>query len=183
MGGHVREVRIGSYVCAPGIDYNLCSDPEATRGGARRRLPHDARHGRRDARDLDDHGATSSDSTRAGPAGARARRAGPRSGSRVQRRLFTGLGGTLAPDNAAFLHDPLDGALADRSLAAALRDAAHRRRPSSAACCAPTSCRPAQRSARRCASRRRSTPRARCARSSSGCSTVSDTRCRSSRVR
>ena len=25
----------------------------------------------------------------------------------MQRRLFTGLGGTLAPDNAAFLHDPL----------------------------------------------------------------------------
>ena len=30
MGGHVRTVRIGSHVCPPGIDYNLCSDPEAT---------------------------------------------------------------------------------------------------------------------------------------------------------
>jgi inosine-uridine nucleoside N-ribohydrolase len=25
----------------------------------------------------------------------------------VQQKIFTGLGGTLAPDNAAFLHDPL----------------------------------------------------------------------------
>jgi inosine-uridine nucleoside N-ribohydrolase len=25
----------------------------------------------------------------------------------VQQRIFTGMGGTLAPDNAAFLHDPL----------------------------------------------------------------------------
>jgi inosine-uridine nucleoside N-ribohydrolase len=25
----------------------------------------------------------------------------------VQRKLFTGMGGTVAPDNAAFLHDPL----------------------------------------------------------------------------
>jgi hypothetical protein len=30
MGGHVREVRIGTLVCAPGVDYNLCSDPEAS---------------------------------------------------------------------------------------------------------------------------------------------------------
>ena len=30
MGGHVREARIGALVCEPGIDYNLCSDPEAS---------------------------------------------------------------------------------------------------------------------------------------------------------
>ena len=30
MGGHVREARIGDLLCRPGIDYNLCSDPEAT---------------------------------------------------------------------------------------------------------------------------------------------------------
>ena len=30
MGGHVREVRIGKLLCRPGIDYNLCSDPEAS---------------------------------------------------------------------------------------------------------------------------------------------------------
>jgi purine nucleosidase len=30
MGGHIRQVAIGSHICPPGIDYNLCSDPEAT---------------------------------------------------------------------------------------------------------------------------------------------------------
>jgi purine nucleosidase len=30
MGGHVRRVEIGGQVIPPGIDYNLCSDPEAS---------------------------------------------------------------------------------------------------------------------------------------------------------
>ena len=30
MGGHVRSVRLGDRELPPGIDYNLCSDPEAT---------------------------------------------------------------------------------------------------------------------------------------------------------
>ena len=30
MGGHIRRVAIGERVCEPGIDYNLCSDPEAS---------------------------------------------------------------------------------------------------------------------------------------------------------
>ncbi len=30
MGGHLREARLGSFVCPFGIDYNLCSDPEAS---------------------------------------------------------------------------------------------------------------------------------------------------------
>src|SRR5215468_7489770 len=30
MGGHVREARIGDLVCRPGVDDNLCSDPEAS---------------------------------------------------------------------------------------------------------------------------------------------------------
>jgi hypothetical protein len=30
MGGHVREARIGALVCPFGVDYNLCSDPEAS---------------------------------------------------------------------------------------------------------------------------------------------------------
>ena len=29
MGGHVREAKLGDFVCPFGIDYNLCSDPEA----------------------------------------------------------------------------------------------------------------------------------------------------------
>jgi inosine-uridine nucleoside N-ribohydrolase len=30
MGGHVRSVELGGQELPPGIDYNLCSDPEAT---------------------------------------------------------------------------------------------------------------------------------------------------------
>ena len=105
MGGHVREVRIGEHVCAPGVDYNLCSDPEAAvavlGAGFRTTL-------------------VTADVTlatwlvtadveklaRSGPL-ARALAAQIRIWEPVQRRIFTGMGGTLAPDNAAFLHDPL----------------------------------------------------------------------------
>ena len=30
MGGHIRRARSATRVCEPGIDYNLCSDPEAS---------------------------------------------------------------------------------------------------------------------------------------------------------
>jgi purine nucleosidase len=105
MGGHIREVRIGAHVCAPGIDYNLCSDPEASvavlGAGFRTTLV-----------TADVTLATWMNTAdverleRAGPL-ARALAAQVRIWEPVQRRLFTGLGGTLAPDNAAFLHDPL----------------------------------------------------------------------------
>jgi purine nucleosidase len=106
MGGHIRRVAIGEHVCAPGIDYNLCSDPEATMmvlgGGFRIRL-------------------VTADVTLAVwmTEAQRARlAASPRPVARTladlialwtpwQTRIFTGLGGALAPDNAAFLHDPL----------------------------------------------------------------------------
>lgn len=105
MGGHIREVRIGAHLCSPGVDYNLCSDPEASvavlGAGFRTTL-------------------VTADVTlatwlvtadveklaRAGPL-ARALAAQIRIWEPVQRRIFTGMGGTLAPDNAAFLHDPL----------------------------------------------------------------------------
>lgn len=31
MGGHLREIAYGGKVLGPGVDYNLCSDPEASR--------------------------------------------------------------------------------------------------------------------------------------------------------
>ncbi len=105
MGGHIREVRIGEHVCAPGIDYNLCSDPEASvavlGAGFRTTL-------------------VTADVTlqtwlhRADL--ARLDRGGPVARSLVeqvgiweprQRQIFTGLGGTVAEDNVAYLHDPL----------------------------------------------------------------------------
>ena len=105
MGGHVREARIGELVCAPGIDYNLCSDPEASvavlGAGFRTTLvPADVTLRTwirdRDLARLD-----------AGGAFARALADQVRIWTPVQRRIFTAIGGTLAPDNAAFLHDPL----------------------------------------------------------------------------
>jgi inosine-uridine nucleoside N-ribohydrolase len=105
MGGHVRRVAIGDFVCAPGIDYNLCSDPEASvavlGAGFRTTL-------------------VSADVTlqvwleRADL--ARLRASGPVARllagqvaiwEPVQRKLFGDLGGTVDPDNVAFLHDPL----------------------------------------------------------------------------
>ncbi|MAE95341.1 MAG: hypothetical protein CL910_11825 [Deltaproteobacteria bacterium] len=106
MGGHIREVRIGELRCKPGIDYNLCSDPEASvmvlGAGFRTRL-------------------VSADVTlqtwlREQDLLRLAEREGPvprllvdqvRRWTPFQRKIFTGLGGTLADDNVAFLHDPL----------------------------------------------------------------------------
>ncbi len=106
MGGHVREVRIGDHVCAPGIDYNLCSDPEAAvmvlGAGFETRL-------------------VTADVTlqcwlRTREIEALAAAPGPIAPlladlvnlwTPFQHRVFTAIGGTLAPDNAAYLHDPL----------------------------------------------------------------------------
>ena len=105
MGGHVREAKIGDFVCPPGIDYNLCSDPEASvavlGAGFRTRLVTAdvtlqtwLREGELDP------------IARAGPLG-RALVDQTHLWTPLQRRIFTALGGTLAPDNVAFLHDPL----------------------------------------------------------------------------
>lgn len=105
MGGHIRQVMIGSYVCAPGIDYNLCSDPEATMAvlGAGFSITLVAADvtlqtwiNSRDVEGLE----------AAGPM-AQFMAEQVRIWSPVQRALFTGIGGTLVSDNEAFLHDPL----------------------------------------------------------------------------
>jgi len=105
MGGHIREVRIGEHLCRPGIDYNLCSDPEAAVAvlGAGFRTT------------LVSADATlqvwmrESDRERLAAGGSLAQALADhvRIWTPTQREIFTGLGGTLAPDNAAFLHDPL----------------------------------------------------------------------------
>jgi purine nucleosidase len=105
MGGHVREAKIGSWVCEPGIDYNLCSDPEAsmavlgagfdttlvTADVTLRTWLRD-----RDVERLDGAGALARELARQ-----------VRIWKPVQHRIFEGLGGELEPDNAAYLHDPL----------------------------------------------------------------------------
>jgi purine nucleosidase len=105
MGGHVRDVRIGRLRCKPGIDYNLCSDPEASvsvlgAGFATRLVTADVTL---------QTWLTRADLARLDAAGAL-----PRALARLVRvwtpwqvEVFTGLGGDLDPENAAFLHDPL----------------------------------------------------------------------------
>jgi len=105
MGGHIREVRIGAFVCAPGIDYNLCSDPEATvsvlGAGFRTTLVSADVTLRTWLREADMERLAE-----AGPL-ARALAEQVRVWAPAQRKLFTGMGGTVADDNVAFLHDPL----------------------------------------------------------------------------
>jgi len=116
MGGHVRDVRIGDHVCDPGIDYNLCSDPEASVAVLGAGFP----------TTLITADVTLStwlrnrDIERLAGAGPLARTLADqvRIWTPVQQRLFTALGGTLDEDNAAFLHDPLTvlALIDDRSL-------------------------------------------------------------------
>jgi purine nucleosidase len=107
MGGHIRRVAIGELVAKPGIDYNLCSDPEASvmvlgAGFETRLVTADVT--------LETWLRESDLARLAASANPVARALVPliRAWTPVQRRIFVeGLGGTLAPDNVAFLHDPL----------------------------------------------------------------------------
>jgi len=106
MGGHIRDVRVGEHLCEPGIDYNLCADPEASvmvlgAGFATRLVTADVtlQTWLREA-DL------AQLETAPGPV-AQTLASLIRIWTPWQRKIFTGLGGTLAPDNVAFLHDPL----------------------------------------------------------------------------
>ncbi len=107
MGGHIRRVAIGERVCAPGVDYNLCSDPEASAmvlgaGFATRLVTADVTLATW-LREADLARLTAAPS----PV-ARALVPLIRIWTPWQRKIFVEqLGGTLAPDNVAFLHDPL----------------------------------------------------------------------------
>jgi purine nucleosidase len=106
MGGHVREARLGERVCAPGIDYNLCSDAEASvavlGAGFRTTLVTADVTLRTWMAEGDLAGLD------AGGPCARALAGQVRLWAPVQRRIFDeAFGARLAADNAAFLHDPL----------------------------------------------------------------------------
>jgi purine nucleosidase len=105
MGGHIRQVKIGDFVCKPGIDYNLCTDPEASvavlGAGFRTTLitadvTLQTWLRRADLERLD----------QGGPA-ARSIADQVRIWELRQRQIFTALGGQVAEDNVAYLHDPL----------------------------------------------------------------------------
>ncbi len=115
MGGHLREIRYGAHVFPPGVDYNLCSDPQASVKVLRMDVPTRLVTGdvtlqtwlrpedlaRLEAKGTDFHRAL----TRA------VRIWGP-----IQQRVFTSIGAPIENDNVAFLHDPLALAcLADES--------------------------------------------------------------------
>lgn len=105
MGGHVRRAAIGDRVFEPGIDYNLCSDPEASvavlGAGFRTTLVTADVTLQTWLRPADVAAIAAS-----GPLGA-ALAAQIGLWEPVQRRLFTGLGAQMPADNVAFLHDPL----------------------------------------------------------------------------
>jgi purine nucleosidase len=106
MGGHVRKVELGGRELPHGIDYNLCSDPEATvavlgAGFATTLVTADVTlrtwMAPADVARLD----------AAGRPLARALATLLRIWTPVQRKLFADWGGPEPDDFAAFLHDPL----------------------------------------------------------------------------
>ncbi|MCZ7617526.1 MAG: nucleoside hydrolase [Myxococcota bacterium] len=115
MGGHVRSVRLGDRELPPGIDYNLCSDPEATMAvlGAGFRttlIPAEVT--------LRTWMAPADVAQLEAAPGVFARALGEmlRIWSGAQAKLFETWGGTAPSDFAAFLHDPLTAlALVDAS--------------------------------------------------------------------
>ncbi len=106
MGGHLRRVAYGGHVYAPGIDYNLCSDPHASQvvlraGMAVRLVTADvtlqAWICEADVARLEARG------TPLASALARA----VRLWTPLQNRIFGSAGCDMSGDNVAFLHDPL----------------------------------------------------------------------------
>jgi len=106
MGGHVREVKIGEYVCDPGIDYNLCSDPEASvmvlGAGFRTRLVTADVTLQTWMRERDVAQLAEGEHPVQKVIVDQIRRWTP-----IQRQIFTAIGGTVDEENAAYLHDPL----------------------------------------------------------------------------
>lgn len=106
MGGHLGEVRIGDVVVAPGVDYNLVHDPEATMAvlgaGFNLRLvpveitlqtwlrPDDVAAWKDQGLPLTALLADLVDRW-----------------TPIQTAIFTHIGAPPTPDNSAFLHDPL----------------------------------------------------------------------------
>jgi purine nucleosidase len=106
MGGHIRRVAYGGHEFAPGVDYNLCSDPHASLVALRAGMPvrlvtadvtlqtwlEAADVAALEARGTPFHRALASSI---------------RIWTPVQNRIFGEAGCDMRADNAAFLHDPL----------------------------------------------------------------------------
>ena len=105
MGGHLRRIEYGGQVFPPGVDYNLCSDPEASLVVLRSGMPTRLVTGDvtlqtwftdADVRALEQRGTPF----------LRALAVAIRHWTPIMRNLF-GKGDAARIDNAAFLHDPL----------------------------------------------------------------------------
>ena len=105
MGGHVRSVKLGTKELPHGIDYNLCSDPEATvavlGAGFRTTLV------TADVTLQTWMGPADLVRIEAGGPVARAIGAMLRTWTGVQKKLFSSWGGPEPSEFVAFLHDPL----------------------------------------------------------------------------
>jgi purine nucleosidase len=106
MGGHLRSCAYGGHTFAPGVDYNLCSDPHASCVVLRSGIP--IRLVTADvtlstwitAADLESIAATAT------PLGA-ALAEQVRCWTPVQKQIFSRAGCNVDDDNVTFLHDPL----------------------------------------------------------------------------
>jgi len=106
MGGHIRRVAYGGHVFPPGVDYNLCSDPEASVAVLRAGIP--TRLVTADVTLqvwLTQADVAQLEASRAPLHQALARAV--RAWTPIMRRIFGGNGASIDDDNVAFLHDPL----------------------------------------------------------------------------
>lgn len=106
MGGHIRKVEYGGHVFAPGVDYNLCSDPHASYAVLRAGIPT-----RLVTADVTLQAwITPAELDRLDRAGTPLQRAladSIRIWTPAQKRIFKDAGCDVDDDNVAFLHDPL----------------------------------------------------------------------------
>jgi purine nucleosidase len=106
MGGHVRRAAYGGHVFAPGVDYNLCSDPHASRVVLRAGMP--TRLVTADVTLRTWIGERELERIARVPGEFHAALArAVRLWTPVQRRIFGAAGCDVSDDNVAFLHDPL----------------------------------------------------------------------------
>jgi purine nucleosidase len=106
MGGHLRKAAYGGHTFAPGVDYNLCSDPHASLLVLRAGIPV-----RLVTADVTlSTWITESDLQRIAAVGSAFSAAlvdSVHAWTPVQKRIFSRAGCDVDDDNAAFLHDPL----------------------------------------------------------------------------
>jgi len=106
MGGHVRGIRYHDFVFQPGVDYNLCSDPEASLRVLRTDVPTRLVTGDVTLQVwLRPEDLARLEASRKPIHKALARSI--RMWTPTQRRIFGSLGATIGEENVAFLHDPL----------------------------------------------------------------------------